>query len=129
MAENLYGQNMIPGGQQGFAAEPAKKHSGLGITSFVLAIVACLLMFVQVAIAGVIAAGAGGQLSEEAPQAFILGCGIIMTGLVYLVGIALAIGGLCQRNRYKVFSILGLVLNIVFILGIGMLMLIGMMAA
>ncbi|MFA5423491.1 MAG: hypothetical protein WC374_06490 [Phycisphaerae bacterium] len=130
MAENEYIQNMTPAGQQWFAAEqPAKKHSGLGIASFVLAIVAFLIMFVLVVMAGVMTTVAGGRMDEQSPQAVVVGCSMILTAMLYILGIGLAIGGLCQRNRYKIFSILGLVLNIVFILGIAMLMLIGILSA
>jgi hypothetical protein len=41
----------------------------------------------------------------------------------------LAIGGLCQRNRHKIFLVLGLIFNIVFLLGIAGLIVIGLLAA
>jgi len=89
-------------------------------------------MFVLVVMAAVMAARTGEEVNKESPEAAVLGvigCGIIAAALLYLVGIGLAIGGLCQRNRHKVFPVLGLVLNIVFLLGIAGLMVIGILAA
>lgn len=132
MAEDNYWQsNDIQVQNQEFAVpqQPLRKHSGLGIASFVMSMIAALIMFVLVVIAGVMTAKAGGQMDEESPEAIVVGCSILAGCLLYLVGIGLAIGGLCQRNRHKVFPVIGLVLNIVFLLGIAGLMVIGLVAS
>ena len=129
--ENYWRDNDVPVQNQEFVVEqqPARRHSGLGIASFVISIIAGLIMFALVVMAGIMTVKAGGQLDEQSPEAVVLGCSILAGSFLYLVGIGLAIGGLCQRNRHKVFPVLGLVLNIVFLLGIAVLMVIGLVAS
>jgi len=129
--ENYWQDNNVPVQNQGFVIDqqPPFKHSGLGIASFVISIIAALIIFVLVVMAGVMAAKEGGKMNEQSPEAAVLGCSILAAGLLYLVGIGLAIGGLCQRNRHRVFPVMGLVLNIVFLLGIAGLMVIGILAS
>jgi hypothetical protein len=129
--ENYWQSNNVPVQSQGFVIDqqPPLKHSGLGIASLVISIIAALIVFVLVVMAGVMTARAGGQMDEESPEAVVLGCSILAGCLLYLVGMGLAIGGLCQRNRHKVFPVLGLVLNIVFLLGIAGLMVIGILVS
>jgi len=129
--ENYWQRNALPvqNGEFTVSQQPLRKHSGLGIASFVISIIAALITFVLVVMAGVMAARAGGQMDEQSPQAVVVGCSILAAGFLYLIGIGLAIGGLCQRNCYRVFPILGLILNLVFLLGIAGLMVIGLLAA
>jgi hypothetical protein len=132
MTEGNYWQNNdVPVQGQGAVIPPetSRKHSGLGMASFVISIIAALITFVLVVMAGVMTARAGGQMDEQSPQAVVVGCSILAAGFLYLIGIGLAIGALFQRNRHKVFPILGLVLNIVFLLGIAGLMVIGLLAS
>ncbi len=129
--ESYWQKNEVPvqGGEFAVSGQPLRKHSGLGIASFVISIIAALITFVLVVMAGVMTVKAGGQMDEQSPHAVVLGCSILAAGFLYLVGIGLAIGGLCQRNRYRVFPILGLVLNLLFVLGIVGLMVIGLVAS
>lgn len=129
--ENYWQRNAVPVQNGGFTVsqQRLRKHSGLGIASVVIAITAALITFVLVVIAGVMTARAGGQIDEQSPQAVVVGCSILAAGFLYLIGIGLAIGGLCQPNCYRVFPVLRLVLNIAFLLGIAALMVIGLLVS
>jgi hypothetical protein len=129
--ENYWQNNNLEIQNQGAAAaeEPVRRHSGLGIASFVVSIIAALIVFVLVVMAGVMTVRSGGQMDEESPEAVVIGCSIFAGCMLYFIGIGLAIGGLFQRNRYKVFPVLGLVLNILFLLGVAGLMVIGLLAS
>ena len=128
---NYWQSNDVPvqGQQYGIPEPQARKHSGLGIASFIISIVAGIVMFVLIVMAMVLSAQTGEELDEESPQTILLGCSVLTAGLLYLIGIGLAIGGLCQRNRYKVFAVLGLAINIISVLGIAGLMVIGLVAS
>jgi hypothetical protein len=103
-------------------------HSGVGIASCVLALLAVLIG----AFAMALAADVGFDDIEAAidagePQAMLAALLVIGAGFLSLVGVALAIAGLLQRDRNKLFAILGLCLNgLFFLCGFG-LMLIGML--
>jgi hypothetical protein len=129
--ENYWQSNDVPVQGQQFTVgeQPTRRHSGLGIASFIISVMAGLVVFVLVVMAGVMSVETGGKLDEKSPQAVVLGCSILAAGFLYLVGIGLAIGGLCQRDRHKVFSVLGLVLNIVFLVGIAGLIVIGLLVS
>jgi hypothetical protein len=55
----------------------------------------------------------------------LLGLGILGGFALNLISLGLAIAGLCERRRKKVFAILGLVINIVLFVGVCGLMAIG----
>jgi hypothetical protein len=94
------------------------KQSGLGMASFALAILVGMAEFILLIVAGVMEAETPGGLDEDAPASVVLGI-LLLGGMVMsFVGIALAIGGFIQRERSKVFPILGLVFNGVIILGL-----------
>jgi cytochrome b561 len=132
MAEENYWQgNDVPVQSQEVVVEPqpVHKHSGMGIASFVISIVAGLIIFLLVVMAAVLTVRSGGQMNEESPEAVVIGCSMFAGMILYLIGVGLAIGGLCQRNRYKVFSVLGLIFNLAFLLGIVGLMIVGLIAS
>ncbi len=115
---------------EGYSPEgyPPLPHSGLGIASFIIALVAGALLAMLVIAAGVMAATAGGGFDETAPATVALGCTILLAGLGHLVGTGLGIAGVVQRDRRKVFAVLGLVLNGLAILSIAGMLLIGIAA-
>lgn len=99
------------------------KHSGLGIASFVTSIAIGVSELTLVAIAGVLEATTPGGIDEK--SATLLGL-LMIAGLVgSVVGVGLGIAGVLQKNRKKLPSILGLVINGVIILGVILLMVIG----
>lgn len=83
------------------------KHSGLGISSFVISLVSVVIMFVLFVFSALMYAESGGAMDETAPQVVMLGLFIIITLLLSVVGLGLGIGGLFQKERRKLFAILG----------------------
>jgi hypothetical protein len=104
------------------------KHSRLGIASFCLAIAGGMIAFVMLVVAGILESSTPGLMDGDSPESMMVGAGFIGAGLVLLIGVGLGIGGLCESRRKKVFATLGLVLNILALLGIGVLMVIGLMS-
>jgi len=86
------------------AATVERKHSGLGISSFVISLVGGFAMFLLFCVAGFMETTTPGGIDES-------------SGVAVVLGLGLAIGALTQKNRKKVFSILGLVFNAVVIVG------------
>lgn len=93
------------------------KHSGIGIASFIMCIVAFVSIFVVVIIAGVLEESTPGGLSETSPQAMIIGLLVILFALLDLIALVLGIVGLAQRNRKKLFAILGTLFSSITIIG------------
>lgn len=99
------------------------KHSGVGVASFVIALVAGLLVFLCIIVAGVVEASDMGPIPEDSPLAVVQGLTIISGSIACLCGIALAIAGLMQENRNKVFAVIGLVFNGLILLGVALIIL------
>ena len=104
-----------------------QKHSGIGIASFVISIVAGILIFILLGIAGSLEASTPGGIDENSTEAVMIGLAII--GLLFLnvLAVGLGIGGLLQKERKKIFAILGTVFSSFFILGVIGLMVLGAM--
>ncbi len=112
--------------QMPHASKP--RHAELGIASFVLAVLAIVVILsLFVAIAVMMSRIAGGA-NGPPPFLILIGLGILGAGAGSLLGIGLGIGGLVQPNRSRVLAVLGLLLNTLVVLGIAGLMLIGMRA-
>ncbi len=104
-------------------APPVLKHSGLGIASFILAIIAIVLVVALIIVTAVIAkdeladiALSQGNLTEEqikefAPLLIVIFLTFFGSVILSLVGAILGIVGLLQKNRKKLFAILGTLLN------------------
>jgi mannose/fructose/N-acetylgalactosamine-specific phosphotransferase system component IIC len=99
-------------------ASPPPKHSGLGIGSFIMAILSGIEIFVMIAVATYFAAQNPDQFNEESPQAIIVGLGIFAGMGLAVIGLGLGIAGLAQPNRIKLFAILGLVFNVLLFVGV-----------
>jgi hypothetical protein len=108
-------------------AMPEPKHSGLGIASFVMGLIFGLILFVLIGIAGVQEVSNPGGMDENSPFAMVLGLLLLGALLMNLVGAALGLAGVLQKNRRKIFAVLGLVFNLLAVLGTGSLMVLGMM--
>jgi hypothetical protein len=106
---------------------PEPKHSGLGIASFVMGLIFGLILFVLIGIAGVQEVSNPGGMDENSPFAMVLGLLLLGALLMNLVGAALGLAGVLQKNRRKIFAVLGLVFNLLAVLGTGSLMVLGMM--
>ncbi|MCR2804370.1 hypothetical protein [Paenibacillus soyae] len=120
------------------------KHSGLGIASFVLALVAVLTIVIGIImsvaavasspdfmnatedeIATDILEGGGGEFAT------LMGAGLLMLLSIgiSIVGLILGIIAVVLKNRKKVFGIIGLILNALMVLGVVMLFAIGLVAS
>ncbi|ANS73688.1 hypothetical protein AWM70_03130 [Paenibacillus yonginensis] len=112
---------------------PKVKHSGPGIASFLLALLA---IFGYAACLSLIIAAFGRigleKLNEEIlmqQQLFVSGVyGFLACGLLNLAGIITAIIGLALKNRKKVFAVLGLVFGLLPLLLLMILLIIGIAA-
>ncbi len=109
------------------APQPALKHSGLGVASFIISMLGGPGMFLMLVVAGVLAASVpGGKMDESSPAAVGLGL-VLIGGIAFaLVGVGLGIAGVAQKGRKKLFAVLGLVFNSLIVLGVAALMVIGM---
>lgn len=89
-----------------------QKHSGIGIASFVTSITVGILVFLTTVVSGIMVASAA---SEE----FFTIVGLLILALlsVDVVALGLGIGGLCQKDRKKIFAILGTVFSSVTVVG------------
>lgn len=94
-----------------------QKHSGLGIASFALSLLMGLIILGLVITAGVMEVTTPGGVDEESPQAVVLGCFLIIAMLADLAALGLGIGGLIQKDRKKIFAILGTVFSGLTLLG------------
>jgi phosphoglycerol transferase MdoB-like AlkP superfamily enzyme len=94
-----------------------KKHSGLGIASFIISIISGILVFFLLVIAGVMEVSTPGGIDENSAGAIILGMFLIALMFVSLVALGLGIGGLLHKERKRIFAILGTVFSLVVCLG------------
>jgi hypothetical protein len=101
------------------------KHSGLGVASFILSIAVGVFDFLVVALAGLMEASSPGGMDEESVIAILIGLFILGALAANLAGMGLGIAGMVQRDRKKVFSVLGLAFNAAIVFGIIGLMVIG----
>src|SRR5690606_41826207 len=83
------------------------KHSGLGIASFIISLVAGLAILIAIVIAGIMEANTPGGSDENSPEAILLG--LVQSGMLVLdlVALGLGIGAPFQRDRQKIFATLG----------------------
>lgn len=103
------------------------KHSGLGITSFVLSLLVGLLVFGILVVAGIMEARRPGGIAEDSPITILVGLAIIGAMMLDLLAVALGIAGLVQKDTKKVFAILGLIISAVTLFGTIGLIIIGNM--
>lgn len=101
------------------------KNSGLGIASFITSILSGILIFILIVVAGIMETSTPGGINEQSPQAIIVGLFILAFSFLCLVALGLGIAGLIQKNRKKLFAVLGTVFSTVTILGVIGLMILG----
>jgi len=107
--------------------EQGHKHSGLGIASFVIATLVGIAMFAAFVVAGMMEVSTPGGIDESSLSAVLLGLLMIGLMIVDLVAVGLGIGGLVQKDRKKVFAVLGTVFSVATIVGTVLLIIIGNM--
>jgi len=104
------------------------KHSGLGIASFIISILAGGASFLLLLVAGIMEAATPGGVDEESAGAVFLGLLLIGTMILNFVALGLGVGGLYQRDRLKIFAILGVVFSSLTLGGVLILIVLGNMA-
>jgi hypothetical protein len=97
-------------------------HSGLGIASLVFAVVAGAGLLIIFAIAGVMAGDDMGGFDEGSPEAVVLVLLALVAWALTLLGLGLGIGALVQKDRNRLFGIIGVVANGLVLVGSGGLM-------
>ncbi len=106
----------------------AQKQSGLGIASFVLAMLAGGGILGAILLAGVLAANDPAAVQENQGLIILIGLAVMAMGGLSFIGLALGIAGLFWPERLRLMAILGVLFNFLVITGIGGLMVIGMIA-
>jgi len=112
-----------------YATDVPLRHSGLGIASLVIAIVAIVGGFATLVLcllARYLQMSTPGGLLPQAPEAIIVGLGLMCSAGGLLVGLILGIVGLVQSGRRKVCAVLGTVFNALILVGLCTLWGIGM---
>ena len=103
-----------------------QKHAGLGIASFIISMVAGLLVFIVIVIAGVMEASTPGGIDETSAGAVMVGLFLFLFIGMALVALGLGIAGLLQKQRKKIFAVLGTVFSSVTLVGTAFIMLLGL---
>ncbi|RAV06490.1 hypothetical protein DQG13_01245 [Paenibacillus sp. YN15] len=119
---------------------PRRRHSGLGIASFTIfasmaLIFIIILGSITVKLSGLIDTDTGAYDYEEIerrvadmPELAFMGLALLGTLFGNFVGLILGIVGLVQKERKKVFAVLGTVLNGLVIIGLILMVLISILA-
>jgi len=102
------------------------KHSGFGTASFILACVMTVCLVALVVAIGILATSTPGEVNGESPIAVALGLGILGTLAVEVFAVGLGVAGLLQRDRKKVFAVLGLIISSITVLGVLSLLVMGL---
>lgn len=101
------------------------RHSGLGIASFMISIVIIGFLFFLLFLAVIIAVIGPDLADTNSTMISTVGAFLMLSSLASMVGLGFGYAGLKQINRKKVFSILGVVFNLIIIAGMIVLMIIG----
>jgi len=118
------------------------RHSRMGIASFVISILATVLIVTLFIIAVVIGASAFGNVQDPQtidPQSLqdspalaglaAVGLGILASIVFYLIGLVLGVAGIIQRRRKRLFAVLGAVFNGIVLLVVVALVAFGVVAS
>lgn len=92
------------------------KHSGFGIASFSIAGIALIMLILLFSISVYLNIINPDGLDEESPEALLLGLIMILDLFMVLIGTGLGIAGVVENGKKKVFSLLGLIFNGVFLI-------------
>jgi uncharacterized membrane protein len=103
-----------------------QKHSGLGIVSFITSIVSGILIFLLIVIAGVMEVSTPGGMDERSAGAMMVGLFLFVFLGASLVALGLGIAGLLQKDRKKIFAILGTIFSAVTIVGMIFIVMLGL---
>ena len=105
-----------------------KPHSGVGITSIFLGIGAIVGYFVVIAVTVAMAMGNNGApVAQEDPKLMAIGMAAVLSMCANFVGALIGFIGCFQSDRNILTAVIGTVLNGIFLLGFGLLILFGLM--
>ncbi|MDR6672432.1 hypothetical protein [Xanthomonas sp. 1678] len=93
-------------------------YSGLGIASFAVSLIAAALMLALIVVCGALVYSQPGSLDEDTPLAMLLGLALMITIFAELAAAALGIGCFLQRDRRKLYGVLGLIFAIATLIGV-----------
>jgi len=107
----------------GVGAPRENAHSRMGVASFVLAILATVVLVALFVAGTVVAASAFENVDPQAldPESVqnspafaslaLIGIGVFACLILYVIGLGLGVAGLIQRTRKRLFAALGTTLN------------------
>jgi hypothetical protein len=105
------------------------KHSGLGITAFILSLVTALVTAGLFGVASILESATPGGIDEESPAAITIGLLLVLSLASCVVSFALGIAGLVQANRNKSFAILGTIISALVGIGASLTILLGLLVS
>lgn len=105
------------------------KHSGLGITAFILSLVTALVTAGLFGVASILESATPGGIDEESPAAITIGLLLVFSLASCLVSFALGIAGLVQANRNKSFAILATIISALVGIGASLTILLGLLVS
>jgi hypothetical protein len=105
---------------------PEKQQSGLGVASFTLSLVSIIATVTVFGYAGYVEINTEGGVAGNETQAMLIGFAIIACIAMLLVGMVLGIVGLLQTERRRTLAAIGVGLNGLFAILIGLIMWIGL---
>ena len=92
--------------------ESKPRHSRLGIASFIIAIAVGIIVPIVIIAWAIMAAGKQGQDAEKLiPAGIVMGWTLILAYCGNLTGLGLGIAAVRQKDRNRIFAIIGLCLN------------------
>jgi hypothetical protein len=101
------------------------ENSGMGTASFVISIIAGILMIVVVTGKGFLGSSTPGGMVEISPDALWTGGPISLLFLLQLVALGLGIAGLCQKGKKKLRAIFGTIFSSATIVVVALLITLG----
>ncbi|MCT8285606.1 hypothetical protein NYQ43_07845 [Xanthomonas translucens pv. translucens] len=102
-------------------------YSGLGIASFAVSLIAAVLTLVLVGICAALVYSQPDSLDDDSPLAMLVGMAMMVGIVAELAAAALGIGSLFQRDRRKLYGVLGLIFAIAPLVGVAALIVFGLM--
>lgn len=105
---------------------PERRHSGVGIASFITSVISGLAIFGLVVAAGVLEETTPGGVDEESVAAIVLGLFLLAFCFTSFIALGLGIGGCFHKNRKKVFAVLGTLFSALTLIGIVSIIALGM---
>ncbi len=101
-------------------------YSGLGIASFAVSLIAAVLTLALIGICAALVHSQPDSLDEDSPMAMLVGMAMMVGVFAELAAAALGIGSLFQRDRRKLYGVLGLIFAIATLLGVAALIVFGL---